>query len=216
MVSFARGSVEGEDLTNGATRASANEYPEYREASWNYPSGYTNGDQRHKVRLWGSYDLPVPDALGNATLGFMQRLDSGLGYDYSMSIDSRPYVTNPGYITPPSTVTYYVSDRGEFHYNSIWRTDLSLSWNHGVPGLGKTQVFFRGVVANIFNTQRVDSFNNSLISRTGDATLAAFNPFTTTPVEGVHYKKGPSFGQPTSPASYQSPREFNFSVGFRF
>jgi hypothetical protein len=24
------------------------------------------------------------------------------------------------------------------------------------------------------------------------------------------------FGQPTSPASYQSPREFNFSVGFRF
>ncbi len=216
MVSFARGSVEGEDLTNGATRASANEYPEYREASWNYPSGYTNGDQRHKMRVWGSYDLPVPDALGNATLGFMQRLDSGLGYDYNMTIDSRPYVTNPGYITPPSTVTYYVSNRGEFHYNNIWRTDLSLSWNHGVAGLGKTQVFFRGVVVNIFNTQGVDSFNTSLISRTGDATLAAFNPFTTTPVEGVNYRKGPNFGQPTSPNSYQSPREFNFSVGLRF
>lgn len=216
MLSSARGSVEGEDLTNGATRASANEYPEYRQASWNYPVGYTNGDQRHKVRLWGTYDLPVPASIGNATLGFMERIDSGLGYDYNMTVDSRPYVTNPGYITPPSTVTYYVSDRGAFHFDSTWRTDLSLSWNHGVAGLGKTQVFFRGVVTNVFNTLRVESFNTTIISRTGDTTLAAFNPFTEKPVEGVNWKKGPSFGQPTSPTSYQSPREFNFSVGFRF
>jgi hypothetical protein len=55
----AAGSVEGEDSTNGATRASANEYPEYRQASWNDPVGYTNGDQRHKARVWRSYDLPV-------------------------------------------------------------------------------------------------------------------------------------------------------------
>jgi hypothetical protein len=46
--------------------------------------------------------------------------------------------------------------------------------------------------------------------------LAAFNPFTSTPVEGVNWKKGPSFGQPVSPNSYQSPREYNFSLGFRF
>ena len=216
MMSFARGSVEGEDLTNGATRASANEYPEYREARWNYPTGYTNGDQRHKVRVWGTYELPLPAEVGRASLGFMQRYDTGLGYDYNMSIDSRPYVTNPGYITPPSTVTYYLSDRGEFHFKSTWRTDLSLSWSRGVPGLGRTQAFFRGVVTNVFNAQRIDSFNTSIISRTGDATLAAFNPFTTQPVEGVHWVKGPSFGLPTSPASYQSPREFNFSVGMRF
>ena len=46
--------------------------------------------------------------------------------------------------------------------------------------------------------------------------MAAFNPFTTVPVENVNYVKGPSFGQASSPNSYQSPREFNFSVGFRF
>lgn len=216
MLSSARGSVEGEDLTNGATRASANEYPEYREASWNYPVGYTNGDQRHKVRLWGTYDVPVPDAVGAFALGFMQRFDSGLGYDYNMTVDSRPYVTNPGYLNPPSTVTYFLSDRGGFRFNSTWRTDLSLSWNHGLPGVRRAQVFFRGVVNNVFNTLRIDSFNTTIIGRTGDATLAAFNPFTEQPVEGVHWKKGPSFGQPTSPTSYQSPREFSFSTGFRF
>lgn len=216
MLSWARGSVEGEDLTNGATRASANEYPEYRQASWNYPVGYTNGDQRHKVRVWGTYALPVAAALGDATLGFMQRFDSGLGYDYNMTVDSRPYVNNPGYITPPSTLTYYLSERGGLRFAGTWRTDLSLSWNRRLAGLPKAQVFFRGVVNNVLNTLRMDSFNTSIIGRTGDATLAAFNPFTEKPVEGLNWTKGPSFGQATSPTSYQSPREFNFSVGVRF
>jgi hypothetical protein len=69
---------------------------------------------------------------------------------------------------------------------------------------------------NVFNNDRVDSFNTTIISRTGDTTLATFNPFTETPVEGVHWKKGPSYGQPTSPSSYQSPRDYNVSVGIRF
>ncbi len=215
-LSSSRGSVEGEDLTNGATRASANEYPEYRQASWNYPVGYTNGDQRHKVRVWGTYALPLPEQLGDGTLGFMQRFDSGLGYDYNMTVDSRPYVTNPGYITPPSTVTYYLGDRGGLRFNGIWRTDLSLSWHRRLPALPRAQIFFRGVVNNVLNTLRMDGFNTSIIGRTGDATLAAFNPFTEKPVEGVNWTKGPSFGQATSPTSYQSPRDFSFSVGVRF
>jgi outer membrane receptor for ferrienterochelin and colicin len=216
MLSWARGSVEGEDLTNGATRASANEFPEYRQASWNYPIGYTNGDQRHKVRFWGTYDLPLPPAAGRLALGFMQRLDSGLGYDYNMTMDSRPYVTNPGYLVPTSSVTYYVSGRGEFHFDNIWRTDLSLAWNHKVPALSNAQVFLRFVMTNVFNNMSIDSFNTTIQGRAQDSTMAAFNPFTSTPVEGVNWKKGPSFGQPASPSSYQSPREFNVSVGFRF
>ncbi len=210
MLSWSRGSVEGEDTTNGATRASANEYPEYRQASWNYPVGYTNGDQRHKVRVWGTYDLPLPAAAGQFALGFMQRFDSGGPWDYNVVIDSRPYVTNPGYLVPPSSVTYYVSGRGAFRFDSAWRTDLSLSWNHKV--VGKAQVFFRAVVNNVLNNQALTDFNTTIVT-TG---LAPFNPFTTAPAEGVNWKKGPEFGKAASPADYQSPRDFNFSVGFRF
>ena len=216
MLSWARGSVEGEDLTNGATRASANEYPEYRQASWNYPVGYTNGDQRHKVRFWGTYNVPLAEPAGRLALGFMQRLDSGLGYDNSMAIDSRPYVTNPGYLLPTSAVTYYVSERGAEKYDSIWRTDLSLSWNRSLPGPGQAQVFVRFVINNIFNNTGIESFNTTIQGRSQDSTLAAFNPFTEKPVEGVSWKKGPNYGQPTSPTSYQSPRDFNISAGFRF
>lgn len=131
-----------------------------------------------------------------------------------MSVDTRPYVTNPGYITPPSSVGYFISGRGEFHFDSIWRTDLSLSWDRKV--FGAAEVFFRAVVNNVFDNQGLDGFNTTILGPTNDSTLAAFNPFTTTPVEGVNWKKGPAFGQPSSPSSYQSPRAFNFSVGVRF
>jgi hypothetical protein len=216
MLSYARGSLEGEDETNGPTRASANEFPEYRQASWNYPVGYTNGDQRHKIRVWGTYRLPVPSILGNLDLGLMQRFDSGLGYDHSMSINTQPYVTNPGYLSPPSSVTYYISGRGEFQRDNIWRTDLSLSWTHKLPQLKRGQLFFRAVMTNVFNHTRIDGFNTTILGKSTDSTLAAFNPFTETPVYGVNWKYGPSYGQPTGPGSYQAPREFSFSGGIRF
>ena len=211
MLSWSRGSVEGEDSTNGATRASANEYPEYRQASWNYPVGYTNGDQRHKMRVWGTWTLPyIPRALGTFDLGFVQRYDSGSPWDYNVAVDSKSYVANPGYLTVPATVTYYVSGRGAFRFSDAWRTDLSLYWSHRIAR--KSQVFFRAGLTNIFNNQALTSFNTT-ITTTG---MAAFNPFTTTPVEGVNWKKGTSFGQAVSPSSYQSPRDFGFSLGFRF
>ena len=210
MLSWSKGSVEGEDSTNGATRASANEYPEYRQAAWNYPLGYTNGDQRHKMRIWGTWELPVTRALGTFDLGFTQRFDSGGPYDYNFSIDPRPYVTNPGYLVPPSSVTYYATNRGAFHFDGFWRTDLSLSWNYKI--YKKTQVFFRGVVGNVFNNAALQSFNTAIAT----SGMTAFNPFTTTPVEGVNYKKDSTYGQPSGPSSYQAPRDFSFSVGFRF
>ncbi len=218
MLAWSRGNVEAEDFTNIVVRASPDQYPEYRQLGWNSPAGYLNGDQRHKVRVWASYDLPVKQEAGSLILGMMQRYDSGRPYDYSMAIDSRPYVTNPGYLIPPSTVTYFISDRGAYRFDGSWRTDASISWNRRlpIPKLPNAQIFARAVMNNVFNNLRVTSFNTTTLGRTNDTTLAAFNPFTTTPVEGVNYKKGPSFGQPVSPSSYQSPRDFNFSVGLRF
>jgi len=35
-------------------------------------------------------------------------------------------------------------------------------------------------------------------------------------VRGTHYEFGPRYGQATGVGDYQTPREFNFSVGVRF
>lgn len=215
-LSHTRGSIEAESATAVTNFASANYYPEYRAESWNYPDGYLNSDQRHRLRLWATWQMPVPDALGRFDLGFQQRYESGRPYDLTMSVDTRPYVTNPGYLAPPSTVTYFISDRGAYRYDGFTSTDLSLAWNRPIPGLSAMQVFGRFIVNNVFDQDALTSFNTTVLGRANDTTLQAFNPFTTAPAEGVHWKKGPAFGQATSPNSYQSPRNYYFSVGLRF
>jgi hypothetical protein len=210
------GSFEGETATDGPVRASANDMPEYRAAAWNYPIGYLNGDQRHKVRMWMTYTLPVSRKVGRMDLSLMQRVDSGRGYDLNATLDSRPYVTNPGYITPTSSVTYYFSDRGGSTRDMVYRTDLAYNWEAGMPGTKRARVFFRFVMNNLFNSSTVVGFNTTVQARAQNSAYAAFNPFTTTPVQGVNWGYGPEFGKPADPTDYQTPRNFNFSLGFRF
>jgi hypothetical protein len=48
------------------------------------------------------------------------------------------------------------------------------------------------------------------------AALAKFNPFTTTPVQGVNWNLAPAFGNPTNRFAYDTPRMFRVSFGVRF
>jgi hypothetical protein len=141
-------------------------------------------------------------------------------------VDTRPFVTNPGYATPPGTLTYFFSERGAFQTADLWRTDLALNWSHRL-GVRKAEVFFRGTVFNVFDRDELTNFfdtncgTGGCISTTVQtnanlASLTRFNPFTETPVEGVHWRKGTTFGQPLSRFAYQTPRTYQFSVGVRF
>lgn len=217
-LSALRGNFEGEDSGSGPLRFAGDDQPQYR-GEWNYPTGYLSGDQRHKIRMWANYQLPFGDHLGRWTVGLVQRIDSSDASSADGTIDVRPYVTNPGYQSVPSSVTYYFGPRGDQRYDTYWRTDLSLNWNMRLRGLGRTEVFFRGVVTNLFNNSAVLGGNETIYTVTNNPTGFAyqrFNPFTETPVEGVHYDFGPEYMQPTGVGSYQSPREFSFSVGVRF
>jgi len=60
------------------------------------------------------------------------------------------------------------------------------------------------------------SQNQSIQTPVNSATMAAFNPFTTTPVEGVNFAKTAAFGTAVNRFSYTSPREFRLSFGVRF
>lgn len=215
-LSWDKGNFTGEDTGSGPLRANVDDFPEYRQASWNYPMGYNPSDQRHKVRAWLSYKVPVPKALGSLDLGVSQRYDAGEAYSANATIDPRPYVTNPGYITPPSSVTYYFGGRGDLTTPNIWRTDLSFTWEWPLPFYRKGRTFVRGVVNNLLNRQQLDGLDDTILTRNTNTAYQAFNPFSETPVEGVHWAKGPLWGQPRGVGDYQNPREFYFSVGVRF
>jgi hypothetical protein len=220
------GNVEGETGPSGPVNSGIRFYPEYFDSAWTFPVGHLLGDVRHRARAWATWELPLPDTVGRFNLGALQFFSSGTPYSAAGPVDTRPFVTNPGYATPPGTVTYFFSERGAFETADLWRTDLALNWSRRL-GVRKAEVFFRGTVLNVFGRDELTNFfdvfcgtggciDNTVQTNANLASLTRFNPFTETPVEGVHWRKGPNFGQPLSRFAYQTPRTYQFSMGVRF
>jgi hypothetical protein len=210
------GNFNGENVGSGPIRAGFDTFPEYRQESWNYPMGYNPGDQRHKLRAWFSYHVPVSPVAGRLDVGVVQRADSGVAVDVTGSIDPRPFVPNPGYVTPVGSVAYYFIPRGDFRWDDVWSTDFAVTWGKNLPRLPRTEVFVRGVITNIFNNGARTRGDIGINTRLNNAAYQAFNPFTTTPVQGTHWDYSTTFGQPQAFDDYQSARLFNVSVGIRF
>jgi hypothetical protein len=225
---FLEGNFEGETGASGPGTAIPDFYPEYKLASWNYPTGALLGDVRHKMRLWSVWDLPVPEPLGKFNLSGLLFYSSGTPYfSQSTLIDSRPYVTpNPGYATPPSTVTYFFAPRDERRTADLWRADFAFNWTRRL-GYRNSAIFLRARVLNAFNRSELTNFfdvdcgtggciDTTIQANRNNTSLARFNPFTEQPVEGVHWRRGNSYGQATRRFGYQTPRTFDISVGIRF
>jgi hypothetical protein len=221
----AKGNVEGETGASGPVSSSLRSYPEYFDVAWSAPEGELFGSIRHKARAWLSYDLPVPSAIGRLSVGVLQQYRSGAKYGAAGTIDTRRYVTNPGYETPPASVTYYFTERDAFQLDALWQTDLSVNWGRRL--MKDAEIFFRGTVLNVMGRDKLTNFfdagcgTGGCISTTVQTnrqvtSLARFNPFTETPVEGTHWRYGPTFGQPLNRFAYQTPRTYQFSVGIRF
>ena len=101
--------------------------------------------------------------------------------------------------------------------------------NNLVPGTRYENLSLEEVVkASHGQLSEKPVFNNSAQDDTTDETvytasnqnpgrtMQPFNPFTTQPIEGVHYELSPNFGQPLEADDYQNPRKWYFGFGFRF
>jgi hypothetical protein len=229
------GTLEGETVANGPVRFDYR-YAEYKDASWNFPEGDLPTDQRHRARLWINV-RPMRDL----TLSVLQMMESGVPYGAANSsgVDPRPYVTNPGYLAPPpGTVTsYYFTARDAFRTEGQVRTDFAANYARRLPGAGRLELFGQLQILNLFNqsqlcacggtifgtggggnaggvnTQRIDTAVRTPVTT---ATLAPFNPFTTTPVQGVNWDLGPNFGRAVSRFAYTTPQSVRVSFGVRF
>jgi hypothetical protein len=225
------GNLNGETSGSGpvTTTGTPDYYPEYQDPKWSNPSGDLATDQRHRGRVWVVWDA-ISSRHNTLSVSLMQSYFSGTPYGASGSIYSYPYVTNPGYYNRPSTVTYYFTGRDAYRTDNITRTDLSVNYGFRFPALGKdVEVFVIPQVTNLFNEHGVTSVNTTVYTRYNGSSWLLFDPFNTTPKEcpqgtaaatckadGDNWQKGPSFGKPTGPTNYQTPRVFSLSVGFRF
>ncbi len=236
-LSHTQGNFDGETRNNGPVAGASGQYPEYKDPKWNNPKGDLLTDQRHRVTLYGLYNV-FSGSRQSLAVSLAQSYFSGHPYDAPGSITlidpntKQNYVQNPGYLNPPVRVTYYFSKRGEFTTSSVLRTDLSLNYDFKFSAVN---FFVQPQIVNLFNRQAVDTTDISLFDTTiltadnrgicrnapgskpiGQNTCVAFNPFTQKPVEGVNWQKGPNFGKAANPLAYQTPRTFRLTSGLRF
>jgi hypothetical protein len=203
-ISEAAGNFDGEDSANGPVTSLLLQFPEFVQASWNSPQGDLSVDQRQRARLWVTYSIPVHSA-GTVSLGAIQTLESGVPYGAVGPVDTTPYATNPGYLNPSGDRAdgfwnYYFTGRDAYRTEGQKRTDLSVSYAYKIPGAKGAEAFFRGELLNVFNKFQLRScsgkvfqngggtdlakINRGVLTNANSAALAAFNPFTTAPVEG--------------------------------
>ena len=241
LLSHAWGNFEGENVGSGPVNFGGTQYPEYKQESWNYPEGDLQIDQRHRARFWATYGVPSAKGL---ILSLLETLESGVPYGASNlnttgnfnGIDPRPYVTGaPAYVNPPSgsSTIYFYTARDAFRTQRK-QTDLAINYSRNIPvrRMSTLQFFTQAQVINLFNqfqlcgcggtvfqnggatTQtRIDT---SIVTSVNSAKYTAFNPFTTTPVQGVNWDYAPTFGTALNRFAYTSPRQFRISFGIRF
>jgi hypothetical protein len=214
------GNVDGETSSSGPVPTSILEYPEYRDPSWGFPIGDLTTDQRHKLRIVGTYTAGF-GAFGSLTVGGIQSFNSGNPYAAAENITIEPYVTGaPHYASPPAEVPYFFTAADGFRTERAFSTDVSAHYKHQLPHAGGLELFVKGDLLNVFNNHAVvnSQYLNLAVLTNVSAPdrYAAFNPFTTIPVQGVNWDLGPTFGQASSRFAYQTPRTFRMSMGVRF
>jgi hypothetical protein len=217
------GNVNGENIGSGPLTGDIESYPEFFDPAFSFPEGDLLADQRHRLRLWVLYDIMRHEKYGNVDFAFFEQAESGTPFGAVGSVRTGPFVTGaPDYITPPDTVNYFFAPRDAFRTEAMYRSDIALNYSHRLPGTRRGELFATFHLLNVFNQFQLFNNTNASINTTvltavdDPATFQTFNPFTETPVEGVHWAKGPLFGQPIGADAFTLPRTFRFSVGIRF
>ncbi|MEQ1868829.1 MAG: TonB-dependent receptor [Vicinamibacterales bacterium] len=194
-LSRAWGNVNGENLSSGPVTSDALSYPEYRQASWNFPEGDLQIDQRHRARLWVNYGIPW---VKNLSVSLLETLESGTPFGANNlnnasfnGANPQAFVTNPGYLTPPdgsTTIYYFAADcsnvpaavatagfgctsgnrRDAFRTVGQKRTDLAANYEYPVKVGGRTvTTFFHLSVVNLFGQFQLCGCGGTIFSNGG-------------------------------------------------
>ncbi len=204
------GDAEGEGANTPGSTSLFGDYPEVFNAERHFPLGRLNDYQADKVRLWTNYDLGLGKA-GRLNLGLLYRFDSTQTNSIVAVNQTYTSIQNAGralYAGPPavSSNDVFFGERGALEFESQHNLDLAL--NYEVPIFKTLRPWFKLDIRNIFNGQA--QINGSGAVRQDPASPKDALGLAT------GYLPTSTFRTGTTDASYQIPREYRFSVGFRF
>lgn len=203
------GNFEGEGANTPGISSVLGDYPEIRSGARHFPTGQLNDYAEHKLRVFSTYNMDFERA-GNLSLGVLLNLDSGRTFSSTDSVGitavQRGILDSLGYVDAPTSQDIFFGDRGDQSFDDAFTVDLSL--NYQLPIVRDFDLWIKADLFNVFDddTQiagRTDvdaNFNGPLDS------LGLPTTFTTP----GNYLNARGNGD------FSAPREYRFTVGFRF
>ncbi len=216
--SQAEGNINGETSGSGSiSTGRVTTYPEYANYDRANPTGLLPENIDHTLRLWAAYDLNT--SVGTFNFSGLLNYFSGIPYgaSYNVQIGGRetefgfPDPSTLPYSEPPQEATYYITDPDAFSFDSFTSVDLAVNYSYTIQS--RYELFVQLEITNLLNGDAQIDGNQTVNPVSG---APAFNIYNETPVENVHYTFGPAFGEATSNADYQTPRQIGIDIGFRF
>lgn len=210
------GNFEGEAANQPGNPSVFGDYPQMYTADRNFPYGRLDEYQRHKLRIWTSYNQGL-GRFGSIDLGPIWRVNSGLTYSLvatNVATTPQQAAAAPGYLrTGRTSADLYFGGRGTEDFKGYGLLDFQA--RYGVPVWKTVQPWINFQVYNVFNNQKLIQWNTTVTQdpnspldalglRTGYTPSAAFGTGTS----AGHYPRWSS-GQTGS-------RTFLMAMGVRF
>lgn len=188
-LSSLRGTADDTTIAGDFPVSSALAYPGFTEPDWNTPAGALPDDARHRARVWMHSELLATEARGTLMLSFLISAESGRPYGAAGLVAVAPFVPTEGLQNPPVAARYYFTARDAFRTSMLMRADVGLSYRRRLAGTVHGELFFNVDVLNVTGKTAILHPERLTVVRTAftDPGLQPFNPFTDTPIEGVHW-----------------------------
>jgi hypothetical protein len=209
------GNVEGEATNQPGVPSQLGDYPEAFNAARQFPDGRIANFQRHKLRMWSIYNIPV-GRFGDVSVSGLWRLDSGTTFSYRATNQPLSDVQSAliaAYPDSPSSQTLYFGDRGIGDFAGYGVLDFDLGYN--IPVFRSVRPWVKLDIYNLLNNQKLITWNTTV------------NPDPNSPVDSLGlatgYLPGSSFGKATQNVNFPVPfggqtggRTVRVAVGLRF
>jgi len=212
------GNFEGEAAGQPGNPSIFGDYPELFSEARHFPYGRLDEFQRHKVRIWTSYNQPL-GRFGSVDLAPIWRINSGLTYSLAatgVARSAQQTSLNPGYLLSnptASSFTLFFDERGSESFAGYAVLDFQA--RYGVPVWKTLQPWILFQVYNLMNNQKLIQWNTTV---TPDASSATDDLGLRT-----GYVQNAAFGTGTAATHYPrwssgetGGRTFRVAMGVRF
>ncbi|MEM8993866.1 MAG: TonB-dependent receptor [Acidobacteriota bacterium] len=203
------GNFEGEGTNTPGTSTVIGNYPEIRSTFQHTPVGRLNDFAEHKLRLWTTYNLNFNRA-GNLSVGFLMNFDTGRIFSATDTVGitgtQQSILDANNYVDAPSSQVLFFGERGGVEFDDALTFDLSL--NYTLPIFSDFELWIKADIFNLFD-EDAQIAGRTDVDANFDGPLDGLGLPTT-------FTTPANFERARNNADFAAPREYQFTVGFRF